>query len=132
MRFAILIYDEETANPSPTPPDPEVWGKVMEEYNAYTKALRDAGVEAGGEALEPNTTATTIRIRDGQTTMTDGPYAETKEGLGGFYLIDVANLDEALEWGKKCPGSWYGTVEVRPCIDFSQYAPPEAAATANA
>lgn len=132
MKFALLIYDEQTANPSPEPPDPAVWGQVMEEYNAFTKAIRDAGVEAGGEALQPNTTATTIRIRDGETITTDGPFAETKEGLGGFYLIDCANLDEALAWAAKCPGSWYGTVEVRPVVDFSKYAPEAAGATAGA
>lgn len=98
MRFALLIYDENTANPSSEPPDPAVWGNVMNEYNAYTQAMRDAGVYAGGEALEPNPTATTVRIRDGQTATTDGPFAETKEGLGGFYLVDCANLDEALDW----------------------------------
>ena len=132
MKFALLIYDEQTANPSPAPPDPAVWGQVMEEYNVYTRALKDAGVEAGGEALEPNTTATTIRIRDGQTITTDGPYAETKEGLGGFYLIDCANLDEALEWAARCPGARYGTMEVRPVVDFSKYAPEAAGATAGA
>jgi len=132
MRFALLIYDEETANPSPEPPDPAVWGQVMEEYNAYTRELKAAGVEARGEALEPNTTATTIRIRDGETITTDGPYAETKEGLGGFYLIDCANLDDALEWAAKCPGARYGTMEVRPVVDFSKYAPEAAAATAGA
>jgi len=132
MKFALLIYDEQTANPSPEPPDPAVWGQVMEEYNAFTKAIRDAGVDAGGEALEPNTTATTIRIRDGETITTDGPFAETKEGLGGFYLIDCENLDEALAWAARCPGSWYGTVEVRPVVDFSKYAPEAAGATAGA
>lgn len=132
MKFALLIYDEQTANPSPEPPDPAVWGQVMEEYNAFTKAIRDAGVEAGGEALQPNTTATTIRIRDGETITTDGPFAETKEGLGGFYLIDCEDLDEALAWAARCPGSWYGTVEVRPVVDFSKYAPEAAGATAGA
>lgn len=132
MRYAILIYDEQTANPSPEPPDPAVWGQVMEEYNEFTRAIKEAGVEAGGEALEPNTTATTIRIRDGQTITTDGPYAETKEGLGGFYLIDCENLDEALAWAAKCPGAWYGTVEVRPVVDFTKYAPEAAGATAGA
>jgi hypothetical protein len=119
MQYVLLIYDENTANPSTEPPDPAVWGKVMDEYNAFTKAIEDAGVRKAGEALQPNPTATTIRVRDGQTITTDGPFAETKEGLGGFYLIDVANLDEALAWAARCPGSWYGTVEVRPIVDFS-------------
>ncbi len=132
MRFALLIYDENTANPSSEPPDPAVWGTVMNEYNSFTQAMRDAGVYAGGEALEPNPTATTVRIRDGRTIMTDGPYAETKEGLGGFYLVDCANLDEALEWAAKCPGSRYGSMEVRPVVDFSQYAPEAAAAATGA
>src|SRR3970282_1019849 len=89
MRFALLIYDENTASPSPEPPDPATMANVMEAYNAYTQALRDAGAYAGGEALQPNPTATTVRVRDGQSGLTDGPFAETKEGLGGFYLLDL-------------------------------------------
>ena len=122
MKYAILIYDENTANPDPAPPDPAVWAEIMAEYNAYSQALTDAGVNQGGEALQPNPTATTVRVRDGRTMTTDGPFAETKEGLGGFYLIDVRDLDEALAWAARCPGAGYGSVEVRPVIDFSQYA----------
>lgn len=118
MKYALLIYDENTASPSPEPPDPALWGQVMDEYNAFTKAIADAGVYRGGEALQPNPTATTVRVRDGKTLTTDGPFAETKEGLGGFYLLECADLDEALGWAAKCPGSWYGTVEVRPVVDF--------------
>ena len=118
MRYAILIYDEETANPSPNPPDPAEWGKVMEEYNAYTQMLRDGGLYLGGEALQPNPTATTIRIRDGQTLTTDGPFAETKEALGGFYLVEARDLDHALQLGTACPGAKWGSIEVRPVIDF--------------
>ena len=120
VKYAILIYDENTANPDPAPPDPAVWGPVMAEYNEYSQALTDAGVRLGGEALQPNPTATTVRIRDGRTVTTDGPFAETKEGLGGFYLIDVKDLDEALAWGARCPGAKYGTIEVRPVMDFSE------------
>ncbi|HEY7452859.1 MAG TPA: YciI family protein [Candidatus Limnocylindria bacterium] len=120
MRYVILIYDEETANPSPEPPDPEVWGQVMEEYNVFTKMLRDNNFYLGGEALQPNPTATTIRIRDGQTVTTDGPFAETKEGLGGFYLVEARDLDHALELAAACPGAKWGTVEVRPVIDFPE------------
>ena len=131
MKYAILIYDENTANPDAAPPDPEVWAQVMAEYNAYSQALTDAGVNQGGEALQPNTTATTVRIRDGRTMTTDGPFAETKEGLGGFYLIDVRDLDEALVWAARCPGAKCGSVEVRPIVDFSQYeAGAEGGATA--
>jgi hypothetical protein len=118
MRYLVLIYDEQTANPSPEPPDPAVWGPVMEEYNAYTKMLRDRGAYVAGEALQPVTTATSIRVRDGQTMTTDGPFAETKEALGGFYLVEAKDLDEALELGAACPGATFGTIEVRPIVDF--------------
>ena len=118
MRYLVLIYDEQTANPSPEPPDPATMGPVMEEYNAYSQMLRDKGVYVAGEALQPVTTATSIRVRDGQTMTTDGPFAETKEALGGFYLIDAKDLDEALDLGRKCPGAKFGTIEVRPIVDF--------------
>lgn len=117
MKYAILIYDENTVNPDPNP-DPAAWGKVMAEYNAFTKELTDAGINLGGEALQPNPTATTVTVRDGQTLTTDGPFAETKEGLGGFYILDCKDLDEALAWAAKCPGSWYGKVEVRPVVTW--------------
>ncbi|CAN5585701.1 YciI family protein [soil metagenome] len=119
MKYALLIYDENTASPSPEPPDPAVWGKVMEEYNAFSRDLNEAGTNLGGEALQPVPTATSVRVRDGRTVTTDGPFAETKEALGGFYLIEAKDLDEALAWAARCPGSWYGTVEVRPVIDFA-------------
>jgi len=118
MRYLVLIYDEQTANPSPEPPDPATMGPVMEEYNAYSQMLRDKGAYVAGEALQPVTTATSIRVRDGQTMTTDGPFAETKEALGGFYLIDAKDLDEALDLGRKCPGAKFGTIEVRPIVDF--------------
>jgi hypothetical protein len=92
----------------------------MEEYNVFTKMLRDNNFYLGGEALQPNPTATTIRIRDGQTVTTDGPFAETKEGLGGFYLVEARDLDHALELAAACPGAKWGTVEVRPVIDFPE------------
>ena len=130
MQYALLIYDENTANPSPEPPDPAVWGQVMEEYNAFTAAIREAGVHRGGEALHPNPTATSVRVRDGQTMTTDGPFAETKEGLGGFYLLECADLDEALAWAARCPGSRYGTVEVRPVIDMAPGMATEASVAA--
>jgi hypothetical protein len=114
MRYAILIYDTETANPSPEPPDPTVQGEVMGAYNGYTKMLRDRGANLAGEALQPNPTATTLRQKDGQTITTDGPFAETKEGLGGFYMIEAPDLDVALELAAQCPGIRYGAIEVRP------------------
>jgi hypothetical protein len=118
VRYAILIYDTESASPSPEPPDPAVWQQVMGDYNGYTKMLTDRGAYKGGEALQPVTTATTVRVRDGETMTTDGPFAETKEALGGFYLIEADDLDEALEMAAACPGAQFGSVEVRPVIDF--------------
>jgi hypothetical protein len=118
MRYAILIYDEETANPSPTQPDPQEYAKVLAEWNAYTQMLRDTGAHLGGEALQPVTTATTVRVKDGKTLTTDGPFAETKEALGGFYLIEARDLDHALELAAACPGAKDGPIEVRPIMEF--------------
>lgn len=115
MQYLVLIYSEERDEPR----DPMAMGAVMEEYNAYTKMLRDSGAFVAGEALQPTTTATTVRIRDGQTLTTDGPFAETKEALGGFYLVEAADLDEALRLGAACPGAKWGSIEVRPIVDFS-------------
>ncbi len=120
MRYAILIYDENTANPSTEPPPAEVIKQVMDEYNAYSKMLRDGGYFQAGEALQPVPTATSIRAgQGGDITTTDGPFAETKEALGGFYIVDARDLDEALELGKACPGVRYGsTIEVRPVVEW--------------
>jgi hypothetical protein len=87
---------------------------MYQEYGAYTQDLIKAGVMKGGSELKPVATATTVRIRGGKVLTTDGPFAETKEQLGGYYLIDVPNLDEAVKWGSKCPGAKTGSVEVRP------------------
>ena len=114
MRYAILIYDTETANPSPEPPDPAIMGEVMSAYSGFTQMLKDRGAYLGGEALQPNPTATTLRLKDGKTVTTDGPFAETKEGLGGVYLIEAKDLDEALALAAQCPGIRAGTIEVRP------------------
>lgn len=118
MRYAILIYDENSANPSPEPPPAEVVQQVMDEYFAYSRMLRERGAFVAGEALTPVQTATTIRTRDGRTTTTDGPFAETKEALGGFYIVEAKDLDEALELGAACPGARFGSVEVRPVVVF--------------
>lgn len=119
MRYAVLIYDTETADPNPVPIDPQVRAETTATYNAYTTMLRDRGAYVGGEALQPVTTATTVRVRDGETLTTDGPFAETKEALGGFYLIDARDLDEALALAAECPGARYGSIEVRPIYDFA-------------
>ena len=121
MKYVLLIYDENIANP-PSEPDPAASGRMMEEYGAYTASLRESGAYVAGEALQPNPSATSVRVKDGRTVTTDGPFAETKEGLGGFYLIEAPDLDAALAWAAKCPGARYGTIEVRPVVDVTRYA----------
>jgi len=115
MQYLVLIYSEEPA----APPDAERVGGVMVEYDAYSKLLRDRGAFVAGDALWPTSSATTIRVRDGQTLTTDGPFAETKEALGGYYQIEAKDLDEALQLAAACPGAKWGSVEVRPIVDFS-------------
>jgi hypothetical protein len=115
MQYLVLIYSEESTGT----PDMEQIGAVMDEYNAYSQMLRDKGHYVAGEALQPTATATTVRIRDGKTLTTDGPFAETKEALGGFYLVEAKDLDEALALGAACPGAKWGSIEVRPIVDFA-------------
>jgi hypothetical protein len=116
MKYAILIYGDEAAGAQASP---EQLNEVMGLWWAYEEELQKSpGLRLAGEALQPTTTATTVRIRDGKRMTTDGPFAETKEQLGGFYLIDVKDLDEALEWAAKCPGAASGTIEVRAVQEF--------------
>lgn len=92
----------------------------MAAYFAFTNETREAGVYVGGEALQPTATATTVQVRDGKTLTTDGPFAETKEQMGGYYMIDVENLDEAIQWAAKIPGAAHGSIEVRPILEFGE------------
>ena len=119
-RYAALIYGEEPTSEAES--NSELWGKIMEEYMHFGEAGGAAGVIAGGEALQPANTATTIQVtggaKGGDVVTTDGPFAETKEVLGGFYLLDCKDLDEAISWAAQIPGAWYGRVEVRPVIDM--------------
>ncbi len=121
-RYAALIYGTEPTSESEN--DSELWGKIMAEYFHFGEEAGAAGVLGGGEALQPTHTATTIQVgggaKGGDVIATDGPFAETKEALGGFYLLDCKDLDEALSWAAKIPGAWYGRVEVRPVIDFGE------------
>lgn len=89
-------------------------GEMMGAYNAYTQALQQAGVLVGGERLQPVAAATTVRVKSGKTEVLNGPYAETREQLGGYYTIEAPDLDAALGWAARCPGASHGTVEVRP------------------
>ncbi len=116
--YAALIY-EAADQPEGTPED---WEQVMAEYGAFGETAGAAGVIAGGEALQPPATAQTIHVRggrDGELVVTDGPFAETKEILSGFYLLTADDMDKAIAWARQIPGAWRGRVEVRPCIDFS-------------
>ena len=113
MQYMLLIYNSPNAWDSMSE---EEQGQVFGEYGTFTEELQNSGKLVAGDALQPIATATSIRVRDGETLTTDGPFAETKEVLGGYYLIDVESLDEALEWGAKVPGSKYGTIEVRPVV----------------
>jgi hypothetical protein len=87
---------------------------VMAAYGAYTEAMKKAGVHVGSNRLRPTTSGTTVRVANGKTEVLDGPYAETKEQLGGYYMIEVPDLDAALSWAARCPGASHGTIEVRP------------------
>jgi len=119
-RYAALIYGAEPTAEDEA--DKEKWDKVMQEYFHFGEVAGAAGVIGGGEALQGIGTATTIQVtggaRGGEVVTTDGPFAETKETLGGFYLLDCKDLDEAINWAAQIPGAWYGKVEVRPVIDF--------------
>jgi hypothetical protein len=112
VQYLLLIYEE----PPATPPTPEDWAAIMPEYNAYTKWLQDTGQFLGGEALHPVSDATTVSVRDGKRIVTDGPFAETKEHLGGYYLIDAADLDAAIEAAARLPGARFGKIEIRPIM----------------
>ncbi len=101
---------------------------AMGDYFAVTEAMKDAGVYLGGEALTPAATATTLRIRDGKRMVTDGPFIESKELLGGFYLIDCASVDEALDWAARLPDAKIGSIEIRPLLDVDELMAEGAAA----
>ncbi len=111
MQYLMLIYSDETAMATATEAD---IGQIMAAYGAYTEAMVKAGVMLGGNRLHRASAATTVRAGEGKTQVLDGPYAETKEQLGGYYLIEVPDLDAALSWAERCPGAAYGAVEVRP------------------
>ena len=111
MQYLLMIYNDEAEIASATP---ETIGPRLAAYQAYGEAMGKAGVVLGGNRLRPTNTATTVRIRDGKTQVLDGPYADTKEQLGGYFLIDAPDLDAALSWASRCPGASHGVMEVRP------------------
>ncbi len=115
VKYMLLL----ASNPADEPaPDDEAFGPYMGEWAAYSQALAEAGAMVTGEALQGPDTASTVQVRDGKRIVTDGPFIESKEVIGGYYVIDVANLDEALDWAAKIPNSHFGTIEVRPVMEF--------------
>jgi hypothetical protein len=116
MEYLLLIYDVEADLAKMTGPE---LGAVMGEFGGFTQGIQQSGNFRDGKRLQPVATATTVRVRNGKRTTTDGPFAETREQLGGFYLIEAKDLDEALAIAERCPGARLGSVEVRPI-----YPPP--------
>ena len=117
MQYLCLIYEEESQMLSRSEEEQE---QIMADYWAFTGEVRENGQLVAGEALMPTETATTVRIRNGERVTTDGPFAETKEQLGGFYLLECKDLDEAIEQASKIPSSKFGSIEVRPIMVFDQ------------
>lgn len=111
MQYLLLIYGPESESE-------DFSDETMKAYDAFWAHVTERGVIRAGEALHPAATATTVRVRDGHTLTTDGPFAETKEILGGFYVVEVADLDEALGYAAMIPGAKTGSIEVRPIVDF--------------
>jgi hypothetical protein len=114
MRYLLLIYAAET----PEQPPEEAMAAELAAYDVFTRDIKSRGIYLAGEALHPTSAATTVRVEDGRTLATDGPFAETKEALGGFYLIDAADLDEAIALAARIPAAAHGCIEVRPIFEF--------------
>jgi hypothetical protein len=111
MQYLLLIYGNEAGMQAAAKADIE---KMVAAYGAYTEAMKKAGVMVGANRLQPTPSASTVRVTDGKSKVLDGPYAETKEQLAGYYLIEVPDLDAALSWAARCPGASVGAIEVRP------------------
>jgi hypothetical protein len=117
MQYMCLIYDDE-----------KLWDGMAEnersgvfaDYGTFTEAIKASGNYVAGDALQPTSTATSVRVRDGQTLVTDGPFAETKEQLGGYYLVEAKDVDEALKIAERIPSARYGTIEVRPVVVWEE------------
>ena len=129
MKYLCTIYGEESGWSDATP---DQMAAVMAAYNAFGDEARAAGVMLGGEGLELTSAATTVRIRDGERVLSDGPFAETKEQLGGYYLLECRDLDEAIDWAAKIPGAATGSVEVRPVMNYDAVGGEDARQSATA
>jgi hypothetical protein len=117
MKYAFTIYGDESQRAAATE---EEQLAMSQAYGAVTQEMEQKGVLVAGEGLYPTQTATTVRVREGDRDVTDGPFAETKEQLAGFYVLDVKDLDEAIEWAAKIPGSQFGSIEIRPVMVFDE------------
>ncbi len=115
-QYMLLIFADPAKGPGEGSPEAQA---EMQQWFSYTEGLREAGVLVSGEALQPPTTATTVAVRNGDRVVSDGPFADTKEWLGGYYVVDAPDLDAALDHAAKMPNIAYGTVEVRPVMTFS-------------
>jgi hypothetical protein len=115
MRYLLLIYGDESIW---TDAGPEEMAATMAAHEAFSQATRVEGILRGGEALEPTASATSVRVRDGRTMLSDGPYAETREQLGGFYIVECESLDQAVDAARRIPEAVHGVVEVRPIMEF--------------
>ena len=127
MRYLLLIYNTEQTEAVPD----EAMAAEQGAYNAFTTAIREKGQFEAGEALQPTSTATTVRVENGRTITTDGPFAETKEQLGGFYLVDCRDIDEAIDLAARIPGATHGSIEIRPIWDLPSGSAAEAVAVAG-
>jgi hypothetical protein len=116
MKYILMDYVQEAGWTQLTKGDKEHW---LGAYMAYVEAMKKAGVRRNSTGLQPTATATTVRTTNGKTQVLDGPYTDSKEQLGGFHIIDVADLDAALSWAARCPTALHGVVEVRPIMDRS-------------
>ena len=120
MQYILLIYSNEAAAAGRSQ---EESGRIFQEYMSFTEGIKKSGHYLSGEPLERATMATTVRVKDGKTLKTDGPFAETREQLGGFYIVEAKDLDEAIRWAKKIPSAEHGSVEVRPIWPMEEYMP---------
>ena len=117
MKYLCLIYEDESLYGKMPKEEADA---IFGEYFAYTEGIKGSGHYLGGNALQPTQTATTLRIRNGKISTTDGPFAETKEQLGGYYLIDAKDLNDAIQVASRIPSARFGSIEVRPIMEFSE------------
>ena len=115
MQYLLMLYENEKLWANMTP---EQGHAVMKDYDTFTKSIVTSGHYKGGNPLDPTHTAKTVRVRDGKRETTDGPFAETREQLGGYYMLDAKDLNEAIQIAAKIPGAKSGCVEVRPIMEF--------------